>query len=227
MPAFLTSFVGRQQEVAAISALLSRPDVHLLTLWGTGGIGKTRLAIEAAGTMRTSFADGVCFVGLAPIRDPDLVMPTIARALSIQKTAERSLIEQMQARLREKHLLLVLDNLEQVIAFVPAVEELLLACPYVKVLTTSREVLRLQGERLYRVPPFTLPNLNELPEYEVLVRMQQSLSFNNAPEPSCLLSTLPQRMCEPLQRSACVWMDCRWPLNWRRHAFVCCRQRPS
>jgi predicted ATPase/DNA-binding CsgD family transcriptional regulator len=170
MPVFLTPFVGRQQEVAAICALLSRPEVHLLTLWGTGGIGKTRLAIEAAGMMRTSFADGVCFVGLAPIRDSDLVIPTIARALSIQKTAERSLIEQMQAKLREKHLLLVLDNLEQVIASVHAVEELLLACPYVKVLVTSREVLRLQVERLYLVPPFTLPNLNELPEYEVLVR---------------------------------------------------------
>src|SRR5437588_4616451 len=170
MPTLLTPFIGRQQEVTAICALLSRPEVRMLTLWGMGGIGKTRLAIEAAGIMRTSFADGVCFVGLAPIRDPDLVMPTIARALSIQKTAERSLIEQMQAKLREKHLLLVLDNLEQVVTSSLLVEELLLACPYVKVLVTSREVLRLQVERLYLVPPFTLPNLNELPEYEVLAR---------------------------------------------------------
>ena len=170
MPAFLTPFVGRQQEVAAICALLSRPEAHLLTLWGTGGIGKTRLAIEATCMMRTSFADGVCFVGLAPIRDPDLVMPTIARALSIQKTAERSLIEQMQAKLREKHLLLVLDNLEQVVTSSLLVEELLLVCPYVKVLVTSRAVLRLQAERLFLVPPLTLPDLNELPEYEVLVR---------------------------------------------------------
>src|SRR5437016_1595382 len=169
-PTFLTPFVGRQQEVAAICALLSRPEVRMLTLWGTGGIGKTRLAIEAAGMMRTSFADGVCFVGLAPIRDPDLVMPTIARALSIQQTEERSLIEQMQAELLEKHLLLVLDNLEQVATSTPAVEELLLACPNVRVLATSREVLRLQAERLYLVPPFTLPDLKELPEYEVLVR---------------------------------------------------------
>src|SRR5256714_1386544 len=170
MPTLLTPFIGRQQEVAAICALLSRPEVRMLTLWGTGGIGKTRLAIEAAGIMRTSFADGVCFVGLAPIRDPNLVMPTIARALSIQKTAERSLIEQMQATLREKHLLLVLDNLEQIVTSTPAVEELLLACPYVKVLVTSRAVLRLQAERLFLVPPLTLPDLNKLPEYEVLVR---------------------------------------------------------
>jgi predicted ATPase/DNA-binding CsgD family transcriptional regulator/tRNA A-37 threonylcarbamoyl transferase component Bud32 len=170
VPAFLTPFIGRQQEVAAICAILSRPEVHLLTLWGTGGIGKTRLAIEAAGMMRTSFADGVCFVGLAPISDPNLVMPTIARALSIQKTAERSLIEQMQAILREKRLLLVLDNLEQVVSSATAVEELLLACPYVKALVTSREVLRLQVERLFPVPPFTLPNLNELPAYEMLMR---------------------------------------------------------
>jgi hypothetical protein len=169
-PAFLTPFIGRQQEMAAICALLSRPEVRMLTLWGTGGIGKTRLAIEAAGMMRTSFADGVSFVGLAPIRDPDLVMQTIARALSIQETEERSLIEQMQAELREKHLLLVLDNLEQVATSTPAVEELLLACPYVKVLVTSREVLRLQAERLFLVPPFTLPDLKELPKYEVLVR---------------------------------------------------------
>jgi len=169
-PAFLTPFVGRQQEVAAICALLSRPEVRMLTLWGTGGIGKTRLAIEAAGMMRTSFADEACFVGLASIRDPNLVMPTIARALGIQETEERSLIEQMQAELREKHLLLVLDNLEQVTTSTPAVEELLLACPYVKVLVTSREVLRLQAERLFLVPPFTVPDLNELPGYEVLVR---------------------------------------------------------
>src|SRR6266571_101741 len=170
MPALLTPFIGRQQEVAAICALLSRPEVRMLTLWGTGGIGKTRLAIEAAGMMRTSFAGGVCFVGLAPIRDPDLVMPTIARALGIQETVGRSLIEQMQAELSEKHLLLVLDNLEQVVASAPAVEELLLACPYVKVLATSREVLRLQAERLFLVPSLTLPDPNELPEYEVLVR---------------------------------------------------------
>jgi predicted ATPase/DNA-binding CsgD family transcriptional regulator len=169
-PAFLTPFVGRQQEVAAICALLSRPEVRMLTLWGTGGIGKTRLAIEATGMMRTSFADGVCFVGLAPIRDPDLVMPTIARELSIQETEERSLIEQMQAELREKHLLLVLDNLEQVATSTPAVEELLLACPYVKVLVTSRAVLRLQAERLFLVPPLTLPDLKVLPKYEMLVR---------------------------------------------------------
>jgi len=156
MPALLTPFIGRQQEVAAICALLSRPEVRMLTLWGTGGIGKTRLAIEAAGIMRTSFADGVCFVGLAPIRDPDLVMPTIARALSIQNTAERSLIEQMQAALREKHLLLVLDNLEQIVTSTPAVEELLLLCLYVKVLVTSRAVLRLQAERLFLVPPLPL-----------------------------------------------------------------------
>jgi len=176
-PAFLTPFVGRQQEVAAICALLSRPEVRMLTLWGTGGIGKTRLAIEATGMMRTSFADGVCFVGLAPIRDPDLVMPTIARALSIQKTAERSLIEQMQAELREKHLLLVLDNLEQVATSTPAVEELLLACPYVKVLVTSRAVLRLQAERLFLVPPLTLPDLKELPKYEMLVRYTAIVLF--------------------------------------------------
>jgi predicted ATPase/DNA-binding CsgD family transcriptional regulator len=176
-PAFLTPFVGRQQEVAAICALLSRPEVRMLTLWGTGGIGKTRLAIEAAGMMRTSFADGACFVGLAPISDPDLVMPTIARALGILETEERSFIEQMQAELREKHLLLVLDNLEQVATSTTAVEELLLACPYVKVLATSRAVLRLQAERLFLVPPLTLPDLKELPKYEILVRCTAIVLF--------------------------------------------------
>ena len=170
MPAFLTPFIGREQEVASICAMLQQAEVHLLTLVGMGGIGKTRLCIEVATQLHAHFADGVCFVALAPISNPDLAVPTIADALGIKEMGEQSLREQVEAELRQKHLLLLLDNFEQVVAAAPTVEALLLACPHLTVLVTSRAVLHLQAEHLFPVPPLTLPDLTQLPEYDVLVQ---------------------------------------------------------
>src|SRR5207302_9346184 len=116
LPAQLTSLIGREQEVAAACALLRRPGVRLVTLTGTGGVGKTRLSLQVATDLLDDFADGVCFVPLAPVSDPELVVATIAQALGIKEADERPLLDLLQAALQDKRLLLLLDNFEQLVA---------------------------------------------------------------------------------------------------------------
>jgi predicted ATPase/DNA-binding NarL/FixJ family response regulator len=163
VPTTFTSFIGRQHEVATLCALLQRPDVRELTLLGTGGIGKTRLALQVAREVRHHFPDGVCFVWLASVSDPNLVPSTMAETLGIQEIGKRSIFEQMQLLLREQHLLLILDNFEHVLAAAPLLEGLLAACPSLTVVVTSRAVLHLQAEREFPVTPLPLPDLKQLP----------------------------------------------------------------
>src|SRR6266436_3770162 len=170
VPAILTSLVGREQDLAAVCALLSRPEMRLLTLLGVGGIGKTRLAIEVAVQMRDRFADGVCLVTLAPISDPNLLLSSIAHELGVQREGMQSLLEVVKAWLRDKHLLLLLDNFEQIVNAAPLVEDLLAACHKLTILVTSREVLRLSAEQLFPVPPLALPDLAQLHEHEDLAQ---------------------------------------------------------
>jgi hypothetical protein len=169
MPAFPTPFIGREQEVTSLCAMLQQAEMRLLTLVGMGGIGKTRLSVEAATRLRAHFTDGICFVALAPISDPDLVVPTIANALRMRETPGRPLGEQVKAELGQKQLLLLLDNFEQVAQAASLIEELLLACSQLKVLITSRAVLHLQAEYLFAVPPLALPDLSHPPSYEALI----------------------------------------------------------
>lgn len=157
LPGAFTSFVGRRQEVQDVSSLLMQPEVRLLTLYGTGGIGKTRLAIEVAAQVREQFADGVCFVALAVLHDPVSVLPTIAVTLGIQDSQGVSLEQQMRDALHKKRLLLLLDNFEHVLGAASFLEELLAACPQVKVLVTSRALLQLQAEQSFAVPSLSLP----------------------------------------------------------------------
>ncbi len=168
VPITFTSLIGREQDVATIDALLLRPDVRLLTLLGVGGIGKTRLSLQVAGDMWKYFSDGVCFVSLAAINDPELVVPAIAQEFGIPEIGTQPLFEQVKVSLHDKQLLLILDNFEQVMNASPRVEELLAACPSLKIVVTSRAVLHLQAEQEFTVPPLALPNLNHLPEHEVL-----------------------------------------------------------
>ena len=158
LPLSLTPLIGREQEAAAVSHVLSRPHVRLLTLTGTGGIGKTRLSVQIAADLLDAFTDGVWFIDLAPISDPDLVAATIARTLGLKQTGRQALIEHLKVYLREKCLLLVLDNFEQVVAAGPLLNDLLKAAAQLKLLVTSRTPLHVSGEQEFPVPPLALPN---------------------------------------------------------------------
>jgi predicted ATPase/DNA-binding CsgD family transcriptional regulator len=164
LPVSLTQLVGREQEVQALQALLSRPDVRLLTLTGTAGVGKTRLALEVARDLVHDFADGVHFIFLAPLSDPALVIPTIAHCLGLMESGSQPILELLKTSQRDKHRLLLLDNFEHVIEASPLLAELLEACPDLKMLITSREVLRLRGERQFVVPSLALPDPKRLPD---------------------------------------------------------------
>ncbi len=153
----LSAFIGREPEVAAVADLLRRDGVRLVTLTGPGGVGKTRLAQRAAAAVADAFPDGVWHVGLAPIADPELVLPAIAQVLGVREARDEPLAARLEAALAGRRLLLILDNFEQIVAAALPVASLLSACPGVKALVTSRVRLRISGEREYPVPPLTLP----------------------------------------------------------------------
>jgi predicted ATPase/class 3 adenylate cyclase/DNA-binding CsgD family transcriptional regulator len=163
LPSQPTPLVGREREVAGVCRLLRRREVRLLTLTGPGGTGKTRLGLQVAADLVDEFEDGVFFVPLASISDPYLVVPTVARALDITETGGRTPEEALKDYLRNKEILLVLDNFEQVVEAAPLVSELLSACLALKVLVTGRTVLRIYGEWEFSVPPLKVPDL-KLPQ---------------------------------------------------------------
>jgi predicted ATPase/transcriptional regulator with XRE-family HTH domain len=157
LPAPLTSLIGREQEFSALTDLLTQPDVRLVTVTGPGGTGKTRLALDVATHLRGTFRDGVLFVDLAPLREAQFVLPTLASTLGVRERAGQPLLETLSRFLAPKQLLLLLDNCEQVLEAAPDIAALLATSPQLSVLATSRATLLVRGERIFPVPPLPLP----------------------------------------------------------------------
>src|SRR2546421_4825455 len=170
LPTQLTSFIGRDDQVREARQLLTRS--RLLTLTGPGGTGKTRLSLQIAADVMDSFPDGVYFVPLASVQDPELVPSAIAQALAISSTAGRRLIDSLLDHLRDKRTLLVLDNFEQLLPAATVTTELLEASPGLRVLVSSRAVLRIYGEQEFPVPPLALPDLKALPDLATLSQFE-------------------------------------------------------
>src|SRR5919112_656247 len=169
LPVSPTRLVGRDHDLQEIAELLGGAETRLLTLTGRGGIGKTRLALEVARDTVGEAVDGVAFVALAPLRDANLVVPTISQALGLKEAVRLSPLDALCEHLREKRMLLVLDNFEHVAGAAPEVAVLIESCKNLTALVTSRAPLRVRGEQEYPVPPLGLPasNLSPNPE-EVL-----------------------------------------------------------
>jgi non-specific serine/threonine protein kinase len=168
LPVHLTSLIGRETEIAAIAKLIRQEGIRLLTLTGPGGTGKTCLALEAAATLIGDFDDGVCFISLATIFDPGLVASEVCHVLRIEEAIGSPLIDSLKQHLKSKKMLILFDNFEQLISAAPLLSELLAACPGLKMLVTSRSVLRLRAEHEFAVSPLELPDLNRLPTIDSL-----------------------------------------------------------
>lgn len=176
LPSQLTSLIGRNEELAEIERLLRQTHLRLLTLTGSGGTGKTRLALEVAADLLRHFAHGVFFVDLAPVSDPDLVVSAIAQTLGITEASE-NLVGALKRHLRDKEVLLLLDNFEQLLTAAPLVTELLATCHQLKVLVTSRALLHLHGEYEFPVQPLGVPDTASSQSVEALLEYASIVLF--------------------------------------------------
>ena len=158
LPTPLTAFLGREREVAAVVALVTQPNLRLLTLTGPGGVGKTRLALRVAQELAPHFADGVVFVSLASVAETTFVPAAVAQALHVRQSSARPIEDHLMASLRDRRMLLVLDNFEHLLPAAPFVTELLAGCPALSIFVTSRTMLGLSGEQCFPVPPMLVPD---------------------------------------------------------------------
>ena len=158
LPIQISEFFGRSNELAEVIELLEDPNVRLVTLLGPGGTGKTRLGLQVAAELADGYRDGVFFVDLSREREPSAAFEAVVRALNVPVTSESEPLDSLKARLRDQELLIVLDNFEQITEAAGGVVELLQFCPRIEVVVTSREALRVRAERVYHVPPMTLPD---------------------------------------------------------------------
>ncbi|GAA3240181.1 ATP-binding protein [Dactylosporangium siamense] len=158
LPAPLTRLIGRDAEVELVRGTVLQRSIRIVTLVGPPGIGKSRLSVEVAGDLRAVFPDGVCFVAFAPVGDEALVVPTLATALGVREVAGTPLVDVLVDHLRDRRLLLLLDDCEHLLGAARLFAELLTACPELRILATSRAPLHIRGERLIPVPPLALPS---------------------------------------------------------------------
>jgi predicted ATPase len=207
LPVQRTTFIGRERESDDLRQLLSRPGIHLVTLTGPGGIGKTRLALQVAGEMADQFPSGVCFVALSAIAERGLIASAIAQAVGVRETGNTSLQENLMEYVGalSQPMLLVLDNFEHLVSAAPIVAQMLTAGPKLKVVVTSQAPLHIYGEHEFPVPPLALPDPKSNPPLEVLSRLpaielfveraqavkhQFALTKENAPAVAAICSRL-------------------------------------
>jgi predicted ATPase/class 3 adenylate cyclase len=177
LPIQPTPFIGREKVVADVQQKLLRQEVRLLTLTGPGGVGKTRLGLQVAAESSDQFPDGTWFVSLAPLSDPELVIPTIAEILAVREVAGQSQLDLLKASLCERYMLLLLDNFEHVVSAATQVADLISGCPRLTVLVTSREALHIRAEREFPVPILALPDPQHLPDLVTLSQYEAVVLF--------------------------------------------------
>src|ERR1700739_4787972 len=175
LPKPLTSFIGRERELAQARRLLA--DSYLVTLTGPGGSGKTRLCIALAAAVAGDYLDGVYCVPLAPVRDPGLVPSTIAQSIGLQDARDRPLMEHLISQLRERQLLIVLDNFEHLLVGAPVVTRLLTETSALRILVSSRSSLRVSGEQECPVPPLAVPREEARPAAALLAACESVRLF--------------------------------------------------
>jgi predicted ATPase/DNA-binding XRE family transcriptional regulator len=206
IPRLSTPLFGRDQEIENIKVRLLQQDVQLLTLLGSGGVGKTRVGIEIASQMRQHFSDGLCFVPLATVCDPALIGPTLAKELEIHEFSALPQIDQIKNFLSDKSFLLLLDNFEHIVATAPFIENLLDASPHLKVIVTSREALHLQAEFRFTIFPLPVPDLRQSPSYEDLAHSAVvSLFAERAMARKRTFQVNPQNICAIVE--LCAHLD--------------------
>jgi predicted ATPase len=205
LPVMPTPLIGRERDTAAVRSLLQRGDTRLITLAGPARVGKTRLALEVTLDAAEDFPDGVALVDLAPLSDAVFVLSAVSQVLGIRTTGDRPLLEALRAHLREKRLLLVLDNFEHLLEAALEVASLISSYPNLAVLVTSRAPLRVRGERRHLLPPLRLPDpahtpgvkeVAESPAVELFVERarESSLSFELTQENTLVVATICRRL---------------------------------
>jgi len=177
LPVLRGHLIDREQEVALVRELLLREDVGLVTLTGPGGVGKTRVAVQVATELASQFADGAAFVSLASLNDAELVVQTVAQALQVAEVPGQSIDERLLGYLRQRQLLLVLDNGEQLVSAAPLAAQALESAPRLKLLVTSREALRVRTEQVVPIQPLALPDPSHLPDLETLAQVPSVALF--------------------------------------------------
>ncbi len=177
LPPLITPFIGRNAELEITSDMLQREDVRLLSLTGPGGTGKTRLGIQLASYLMDNYNDGVFFVDLSAARDSGSLFASVARMIGLREISDRNILDEIKKYLLNRKMLILLDNFEQLTAASPDIHDLLLSCPQLKLIATTREPLRLRGEQIFPVPPLQLPDISGFRQAVSELMKNESIQF--------------------------------------------------